>query len=96
NVVGGIKADEPAVDLAVCLAIASAFKDKELGTDLCVFGEVGLGGEVRSVVQTEKRLKECEKLGMKRVITHLNTGTTKHSEIKLIDVKNIQELIRHT
>ncbi|MBT4314573.1 MAG: DNA repair protein RadA [Candidatus Magasanikbacteria bacterium] len=96
NVVGGIKADEPAVDLAVCLAIASAFKDKELGTDLCVFGEVGLGGEVRSVVQTEKRLKECEKLGMKRVITHLNTGTTKQTEIKLIDVKNIQELIRHT
>ncbi len=97
NVVGGMKADEPAADLAVCLAIASAFKDKELGTDLCVFGEVGLGGEVRSVVQTEKRLKECEKLGMKRVITHLSTGTQKHpSTLKIIEVKNIQELIRHT
>jgi len=97
NVVGGMKADEPAADLAVCLAIASAFKDKELGTDLCVFGEVGLGGEVRSVVQTKKRLKECEKLGMKRVITHLSTKTPEHlSTLKIIEVKNIAELIKHT
>ncbi len=97
NVVGGIQADEPAVDLAVCLAIASAFKDKELGTDLVVFGEVGLGGEVRSVVQTEKRLKECEKLGMKRVIIHESIKTLEHKNtLKIIDVKNIAELIRHT
>ena len=45
NVVGGLSADEPAADLAVCLAIASAYKDKRW-RDLCVFGEVGLGGEV--------------------------------------------------
>jgi DNA repair protein RadA/Sms len=97
NIVGGIKADEPAVDLAVCLAIASAYKDKALGTDLCVFGEVGLGGEVRSVTQTEKRLKECEKLGMKRVITHLSTGAPQHQNtLKIIEVKNIAELIKHT
>ncbi|MFH1946672.1 MAG: DNA repair protein RadA [Candidatus Magasanikbacteria bacterium] len=96
NIVGGIKADEPAVDLAVCLAIASAYKDKSLGSDLCVFGEVGLGGEVRSVTQTTKRLKECEKLGMKRVITHLSPGAQKHpATLKIIEVKNIAELIRH-
>jgi len=70
NVVGGLSADEPAADLAVCLAIASAYKDKALGADLCVFGEVGLGGEVRSVPHTERRIKECEKMGMKRVISH--------------------------
>jgi DNA repair protein RadA/Sms len=69
NVVGGISADEPSADLAVCLAIASAYKDKALGTDLCVFGEVGLGGEIRSVTHTERRMKECEKLGMKRIIS---------------------------
>lgn len=96
NVVGGITADEPAVDLAVCLSIASAYKDKKLGADLAVFGEVGLGGEVRGVTQVEKRIRECEKLGMKRVITHLNTETYKHLNIKVIDVKNIQELIRQT
>ncbi len=70
NVVGGLSADEPAADLAVCLAIASAYKDKALGADLCVFGEVGLGGEVRSVPHTERRIKECEKLGIRRVISN--------------------------
>lgn len=83
NVVGGLNADEPAADLAVCLAIASAYKDKALGADLCVFGEVGLGGEVRSVPHTERRIKECEKLGMKRVISHEK-------------YKNIGELIKNT
>ncbi len=83
NVVGGLSADEPAADLAVCLAIASAYKDKALGADLCVFGEVGLGGEVRSVPHTERRIKECEKMGMKRVISHEK-------------YKNIGELIKNT
>ena len=93
NVVGGITANEPAADLAVCLAIASAYKDKKLGADLAVFGEVGLGGEVRGVTQVEKRIRECEKLGMKRVITRFNIEASKHPNIKVIDVKNIQELI---
>ncbi|MBI5222652.1 MAG: DNA repair protein RadA [Candidatus Magasanikbacteria bacterium] len=93
NVVGGITADEPAADLAVCLAIASAYKDKKLGADLAVFGEVGLGGEVRGVTQVEKRLRECEKLGMKRVIANESIKTLKYENIKVIAVKNIQELI---
>ncbi|PIZ96045.1 MAG: DNA repair protein RadA [Candidatus Magasanikbacteria bacterium CG_4_10_14_0_2_um_filter_33_14] len=95
NVVGGIRANEPAADLAVCLAIASSFKDKELGKDLVVFGEVGLGGEVRSIAQLEKRIKESHGLGMKRVITHLGKNKNK-TDIKIIDVKNIAELIRQT
>ncbi|MBU1896012.1 DNA repair protein RadA, partial [Patescibacteria group bacterium] len=93
NVVGGIKANEPATDLAVCLAIASAYKDKALGKDLVVFGEVGLGGEVRSVRQVDRRIKECENLGMKRVITRLRSPLP--AKIKTIDVKNIEELIRN-
>ena len=95
NVVGGLEASEPAADLAVCLAVASAYKDKSLGLDLAVFGEVGLGGEVRSVGSTDKRLKECEQLGMKRAIM---ASTKKPSGTKLttIEVKNIQELITHT
>ncbi|OGH71411.1 MAG: DNA repair protein RadA [Candidatus Magasanikbacteria bacterium RIFCSPLOWO2_01_FULL_43_20b] len=96
NVVGGITADEPAADLAVCLAIASAYKDKKLGADLAVFGEVGLGGEVRGVTQVEKRVRECEKLGMKRVIANESIKTLKPENIKVIGVKNIQELIRQT
>ncbi|MBT3539233.1 DNA repair protein RadA [Candidatus Parcubacteria bacterium] len=96
NVVGGIKASEPAVDLAVCLAIASSFKDKALGSDLVVFGEVGLGGEVRSVNQTEKRIKESKGLGMKRVITNSSKQVDKLTDLKIINVKNIAELITHT
>lgn len=94
NVVGGMKANEPAADLAVSLAIASSFKDKMLGKDLAVFGEVGLGGEVRSVAHTEKRVKEAEALGMKRII--LSAGSqAKTSDAALVPVKNIQDLIRH-
>jgi DNA repair protein RadA/Sms len=95
NIVGGVKTSEPAADLAVCLAIASSFKDKELGKDLVAFGEVGLGGEVRSVQQTEKRIRECEALGMKRVITAKTAQKKNAAAINIISVKNIQELIRH-
>lgn len=95
NVVGGLKVNEPAADLAVALAIASAYKDKALGKDLAVFGEVGLAGEIRSVRQSEKRIKECEQLGMARVITNFKVKIL-NFKIKLIEVKNITELIRQT
>ncbi len=94
NIVGGIKAQEPAADLAVCLAIASAFKDKKLGDDLVCFGEVGLGGEIRSVRNSEKRIKECEQIGMKRII--LGKQKAAANKIKIIPVTNIQELIKQT
>ncbi len=96
NVVGGVKANEPAADLAICLAIASAFKNKILGNDLAAFGEVGLGGEVRSVRLYEKRLKECAHIGMKRVITsRFNAKEKNKGDIHVIGVKNIEELISH-
>lgn len=63
NVVGGIKLQDPAADLAVCMAIASAAKQLELNPRAVVFGEVGLSGEVRSAAQAEKRMSEAEKLG---------------------------------
>lgn len=93
NVVGGMKASEPAADLAVCLAIASSFKDKAGGKDLVVFGEVGLGGEVRSVRFVEKRVREAVNLGMKRVITAKNKNVPKITGVNLIQVQNIEELI---
>ncbi len=63
NIVGGIKINEPAADLAVCMAIASATKGMQLKSDAVVFGEVGLSGEVRHVPFVEKRLAEASKLG---------------------------------
>lgn len=95
NIVGGVKAKEPAVDLAVCLAIASAFKDKVLGNDLAVFGEVGLGGEIRSVRFLQKRIKECEALGMTRVLTKA-TQSISSDKLKIMTVTNISDLIKHT
>ncbi|CAN5409035.1 DNA repair protein RadA [soil metagenome] len=63
NIVGGLKITEPAADLAVCMAIASASKGMQLKKDAVVFGEVGLSGEVRRVPFAEKRLIEAKKLG---------------------------------
>lgn len=63
NVVGGLKLSDPAADLAVAMAIASASAGRKLSDDAVVFGEVGLGGEVRSATQWHQRIKEAKKLG---------------------------------
>jgi DNA repair protein RadA/Sms len=68
NIVGGMKISEPAADLAVCMAIASAAKGMQLNQDAVVFGEVGLSGEVRHVHSIEQRVKEAQKLGFKHSI----------------------------
>jgi DNA repair protein RadA/Sms len=96
NIVGGIKIQEPAADLAICLAIASSYKDKALGKDTAVFGEVGLGGEVRSVRYQEKRIKESHDLGMKRIIVAYNKKSSATKDAQVIAVKNIEELIKKT
>lgn len=94
NVVGGLQAREPAADLAVCFAIASSFRDKPMGKDLVVFGEVGLGGEVRSVSQAEKRIKEANNLGMKRVITRTKQPYQAKAELTVMQVTTLQELVQ--
>lgn len=68
NVVGGLSITEPAADLAVCMAIASAAKGMQLKDDAVVFGEVGLSGEVRHVPSVDKRIAEAKKLGFKAAI----------------------------
>lgn len=68
NVVGGFKIKEPAVDLAVCLAIASAYGNKKIESNFSVFGEVGLSGEIRTVAQEAKRENESKRLGFNKVI----------------------------
>lgn len=73
NVVGGIKIDEHAADLAVAAAIISAINDKTFPADTIIVGELGLGGEVRSVPFLERRLKEAERLGMATSLTPKNT-----------------------
>ncbi len=68
NVVGGLKLQDSAADLAVCLAIASAVAGRKLSEDFVVFGEVGLGGEVRSAFRPDQRITEAKKLGFAHAI----------------------------
>lgn len=68
NVVGGLKVSDPAADLAICMAIASAAAGRRLDDELVVFGEVGLGGEVRSAHSSERRVAEAKKLGFTQAI----------------------------
>jgi DNA repair protein RadA/Sms len=68
NVAGGMRLREPAADLAVAMAVASAKLKKPVPADLSVMGEVGLSGEIRAVPMMERRIKECEKLGFRQII----------------------------
>lgn len=68
NVVGGLRVSEPAADLAVAVAIASSYRNRPVASDLAIVGEIGLSGELRSVGQIEKRLREAAKLGFERCL----------------------------
>lgn len=77
NVVGGLKVNEPAADLAIAAAIASSFKNKPVAADIALVGEIGLSGELRAVGHLESRLKEALKLGFKRCVIPKTTTTRK-------------------
>ena len=91
NVVGGFKLAEPAVDLGILMAIAASKQKKCLSSDTVVFGEVGLSGEIRAVNNVEKRLKEADRLGFKKVI--MPPSPQVQSKLKLIFVKTIKEAL---
>lgn len=94
NIVGGLQVKEPAVDLGVALAIVSAFKNKAIKFKTAVFGEVGLGGEIRGVKETPKRIKEAIKMGFDTIICPANKKIV--SKTKIIQVKNLNEAIKNT
>ncbi len=89
NIVGGIKVNEPALDLAVCLSIASSYKNKSLGKEICAVGEVGLAGEVRMVHNVTERVKEAKKLGYKKCIV-----PSKSEAKDCMRVKDVKEAIK--
>ena len=96
NIVGGIKINEPALDLGIILAVSSSFKNIPISNDVIAIGEVGLTGEVRSVNQIEKRIKEAEKLGFKKcIIPESNKKLLKDTyKLDIIGVQNISEAMR--
>ena len=99
NIVGGIKLTEPAADLAVCMAIASAAKGMQLKKNAVVFGEVGLSGEVRHVPYLEKRIAEAKKLGFEAAIGPVVRGGNPSTSLRaskpalLVSVKDVRSAL---
>lgn len=97
NIAGGLKVNDPALDLAVVCAILSSNVDMPIERDTCFAGEVGLSGEIRPVTRIEQRISEAEKLGMKTMLIPKNNlkgiDVTKLS-IKLVEVAKVEEAFR--
>jgi len=95
NVVGGMQAEEPGIDLGVMVALISNHKDKPVDPKTVVIGEVGLGGEVRAVSQAEKRIKESARLGFKRaIISHYNVrGLNIKEDIEVVGVQMVKDAL---
>jgi DNA repair protein RadA/Sms len=92
NVTGGIKVNEPGIDLAVAASILSSYKNVSW-REAAFFGEVGLTGEVRRVVNMELRVKECDRLKVRKVICP--RGMEKFPGVELLPIRNIRELAAH-
>lgn len=91
NVIGGVRLREPAVDLAICAAITGAFKNQAEEASCVYIGEVGLGGEIRSVPLTQKRLIEAQRLGLEKAVIPAKTKV-KQTEIQVQKISTIKEL----
>jgi DNA repair protein RadA/Sms len=95
NVVGGLRLAEPAVDLAVVLALASSLREVPVGPETLVFGEVGLSGEIRAVSQAETRLKEAAKIGFKKAIVPRGSAARLREDfgLEIIAVGSVSEAL---
>ena len=96
NVAGGVKLDEPAVDLGIAAAVASSFRDRPARPEDVVFGEVGLTGEVRGVSRIDQRVNEALKLGFSRVILPKKSlkQWTPPPGIEVVPVETVQEALQ--
>lgn len=96
NIAGGIKIDEPSIDLAAAISICSSFKDTSIEHDMLILGEIGLSGEIRGISFAERRIQEAIKLGFRKVV--LPKGNMKNfkpsKEIEYIPVESIHDAIR--
>ena len=93
NIVGGMKLDEPALDLTIVLALVSSLKDYALRDDVLAFGEVGLAGEIRGVSHCEQRIKEAARLGFTRcVIPKSNCKNISESLKKEIEIRGVRTI----
>ena len=96
NIAGGIRVDDPAIDLAVVAAILSSTEDVAIGSNVCFAGEVGLSGEIRAVSRIETRISEAEKLGFEKIIVskyNMKGIDQKKLKIEIIPVVRVQDVV---
>ena len=96
NIAGGIKIDEPAIDLAVAMSIYSSFRDIPVDSETVVLGEIGLSGEIRTISYIDRRITEAAKLGFKRIIIpkgNMKNLNTKKYKAEVTGVEKIREAI---
>jgi DNA repair protein RadA/Sms len=96
SIAGGFRVSEPAVDLPLVLAMASSLRNQALEPGLVAFGEVGLGGELRSVPQAQRRLQEAARLGLTRCILPVTAkdGIEPVEGVEVVLVRSLREAIR--
>jgi DNA repair protein RadA/Sms len=97
NIAGGLEVDEPAADLGVIAAVASSFRNIRIDPEIAVFGEVGLTGEVRGVLQAQSRAREAQALGFKKLVVPASNklGLEKLLGTRVIGVKDLEEALSH-
>ena len=98
NIAGGLKVEDPSIDLAVLCALLSSFEDAPLSSRLCFAGEVGLSGEIRAVNRIDQRIAEAEKLGFERIFVskynQKGLGQAKF-DIEIVPVGRVEEVYQH-
>jgi DNA repair protein RadA/Sms len=97
NIAGGLKVNDPALDLAVICAILSSNVDMAIPHGVCMSGEVGLSGEIRPITRIEQRIMEAEKLGMETIIiprNNLKGVDLSRFKIKVVEVAKVEEAFR--
>ena len=98
NIAGGLRVNDPAIDLAVLSAVLSSSLDISIETGVCMAGEIGLSGEIRPVNRIEQRIMEAEKLGFSRIIIPFNNlkgfNASPKSRIEIVQVRKVEEAFR--
>jgi DNA repair protein RadA/Sms len=98
NVAGGMNVDEPAADLGVVAAVASSVQNRAVGTSTAVFGEVGLGGEIRAIMQASLRLREAARMGFERCVVPLANadipGSERPANCEIVGVRTVDEALQ--
>jgi len=89
NIVGGLRINNPSVDLSLCASIISTYKNRVIEKDTILIGEVSLTGQIKECKDLEKKIKECEKMGYKNIITKTKIKST---SINIINIETVEEL----